>query len=152
MLTKSDDNKIANINLDIGRVARIPLVYPAATNFRSTVFSRWCQRVLPSNTRFFGSTPWPPKMAARSVQPFLHSWCRILFTRYIVPHYFLRGRYGPPSNTWFFQHIRDPAPQKASRSSQLFFHNIRSLPTDRPTDGPTERRRNSTCKNMCDAA
>jgi len=41
-------------NLGTGRVAD-PLI--AATHDRSTVFARWRQCVLPSNTRFLGPTP-----------------------------------------------------------------------------------------------
>jgi len=50
-----------------------------------TVFARWRQRTRPYYTRFLGPPHSPSKMAARSVQTFLHDRRRIL--RYVTLRY-----------------------------------------------------------------
>jgi len=48
--------------------------------------------------------------------------------------------------------ITDPPPRTASRSTQPFLQNTRSLPMDRQTDRQIVRTRNSACTNNCCAS
>ena len=95
-----------------------------AVHNRSTVFARWRQCALLSNTEFLTLTHSQSQMAAGSVQPLLHGWYHILPIRYIVlpmpPNLPLRWVSKHPSDTWFLGPTLPTTPNNTSIELAVF--------------------------------
>jgi len=113
---------------------------------RAQSLNRICQVALVCTIIKY-TIPWPilyspPQTAAQSIRQFLQGRYRILLinlryiARFAPPHVLLPVAVPGPRLKHDTLEPNEPISQTASRSLQPFFHNTRSLPTDRQTDRP----------------
>jgi len=121
----------AQSNLGTGRIATTggrSIHSRAAQSYRSTVFSRWRLCARSDNAQYLSPPDSPFQTAAQSVQPFLHSRCRILPIRYIAPRNFppnlpLSVREGSGSNLiYYFLMFRNSYLEQTVKAKKLAYY------------------------------